>query len=56
MMMKLGVILHKIQDTNIFIVDIGWGQLRYFSSNDNYKEKDIVRCFVENGIIGDVSR
>ena len=42
--MKLGVILHKIQDTNIFIVDIGWGQLRYFSSNDNYEEKDIVLC------------
>lgn len=44
MMMKLGIILHKIPDTNIFIVDIGWGQLRYFSSNDNYKEKDIILC------------
>lgn len=42
--MKLGIILHKIPDTNIFIVDIGWGQLRYFSSNDNYKEKDIILC------------
>lgn len=40
--MKLGIILYKIPNTNIFIVDIGWGQLRYFSSNDNCKEKDIV--------------
>lgn len=40
--MKLGIILCIITNTNIFIVDVGWGQLRYFSSNDNYKEKDIV--------------
>lgn len=42
--MKLGIILYKIPNTNIFIVDIGWGQLRYFSSKDNYKEKDIILC------------
>lgn len=40
--MKLGIILHKISKTNIFIVDVGWGQLRYFSSNENYKVNDII--------------
>lgn len=40
--MKAGIILHKIQDSNIYIVDVGWGQLRHFSSNKNYKEESIV--------------
>lgn len=40
--MKLGIILHKVQNSNIFIVDVGWGQLRYFASNRNYKVGDYV--------------
>ena len=40
--MKIGLVLHKIQDSNIFIVDVGWGQLRYFFSNKHYEEGDII--------------
>ena len=40
--MKLGIVLNKIPKTNIFIVDVGWGQLRYFTSNNFYKEGDFV--------------
>ena len=40
--MKIGLILHKIQDSNIFIVDVGWGQLRYFCSNQPYDECCII--------------
>lgn len=40
--MELGIILHKVQNSNIFIVDVGWGQLRYFASNRHYKVGDYV--------------
>ena len=40
--MKVGVILDKIQDSNIFIVDVGWGQLRYFPSNKLFKKGNII--------------
>lgn len=40
--MKLGIILHKVPSSNIFIVDVGWGQLRYFVSNRNYNEGNLI--------------
>ena len=40
--MKVGIIIKKIQKSDIFIVDIGWGQLRYFSSKENYQKDDVV--------------
>lgn len=40
--MKAGKILMKIQMSDIFIVDIGWGNLRYFSSKENYHEGEVV--------------
>lgn len=40
--MELGIILHKLQGTNIFIVDVGWGQVRYFVSNEQYNIGDYV--------------
>ena len=40
--MKLGIIVHVVPKTNIFIVDIGWGQLRYFFSNKDFQIKDII--------------
>lgn len=40
--MKLGIIVHIIPKTNIFIVDIGWGQLRYFCADKDYKIKDVI--------------
>ncbi len=40
--MKIGIIKQRLPETNIFIVDVGWGQLRYFVSNRNYTVGDIV--------------
>ena len=34
--------LHKIKNSNIFIVEVGWGQLRHFISNKTYKEGDFI--------------
>lgn len=48
--MKLGIIKHRVPETNIFIVEVGWGQLRYFVSNKNYNVGDLVlyenNCFL----------
>ena len=40
--MKLGIIVHIIPKNNIFILDVGWGQLRYFYADKDYKIKDII--------------
>lgn len=40
--MKAGIVIKKISKSDIFIVDIGWGQLRYFSSKENYHEGEVV--------------
>lgn len=40
--MKLGIIVHVVPKTNIFIVDVGWGQLRYFFANKDYNIDDII--------------
>ncbi len=40
--MKVGIIIKKIFQSDIFIVDIGWGQLRYFSSKENYQEGEVI--------------
>lgn len=40
--MKIGIIIYKISCSNIYIVDVGWGQLRYFSSNENYEPGEVI--------------
>jgi hypothetical protein len=40
--MKVGIILHRFQDTNTFIVDVGCGQVRYFVSKVQYNIGDYV--------------
>ncbi|MBR1769846.1 MAG: hypothetical protein IJ748_05240, partial [Bacteroidales bacterium] len=40
--MKLGIIVHVIPKSNIYIVDVGWGQLRYFFADKDCKIKDII--------------
>ena len=40
--MEVGIILHKIPNSNIFIVDVGWGQLRHFISNKTYEEGEFI--------------
>lgn len=34
-MIKLGVILDKIKNSNIFLIHVGWGQFKYFVSDEN---------------------
>ena len=46
--MKVGIILHRFHDANCkpnintFIVDVGWGQVRYFVSKVQYNIGDYV--------------
>ena len=40
--MKLGILIHKIYNSNIFIVDVGWGQLRFFFADKDFQIKDII--------------
>jgi len=40
--MKLGIIVHVVPKSNIFIVDIGWGQLRYFYADRDCKIGDVI--------------
>ncbi len=40
--MKLGIVVHVIQNPNIYIVDVGWGQLRYFFEDKDCQIKDII--------------
>lgn len=40
--MKAGLIRYKIPESNIFVVEVGCGQLRYFTSCENYKDNDVI--------------
>jgi len=40
--MKVGKILKNIPMSNLYIVDIGWGQLRYFTSAKSYQDEEII--------------
>lgn len=40
--MKAGIIKTKIPMSDIYIVGTGWGQLRYFSSTENYQEGEVI--------------